>query len=306
MSTTVRYYSFGGLTLRSCIPLLVTPALNEHYDARISWGKTPDRLPAPLGKGPLWEFEDSRFLLRIDGVAKYLVSDGMEIIIDPAPRAMERAIRVHLMSTAIAALFHQRGLLPLHVSAIAFDHCGIAFCGPSGAGKSTLAVYLCKKYGHILMADDVCVVGKENSKYKVHPCAPYIRVWSDTVKALELGPESFQKDVVKNKFHLQMDCQFGNRPLPLQRVYVLKENSVAKDVSITPITGMRAAHVLINNTFRARQMRGMGFTASHMKACAALAEQVQIYELKRPFGFEFVDPTIVRLEEHLNGKQESG
>ena len=253
----------------------------------------------------MWEVTDGLFLLRTPGVARYLVSDGAQIIIEPEAGAPERVIRTHLMSSAMAALLHQRGLLTLHGSAIAHGTEGIVFCGPSGAGKSTIAAYLCIKHGHALLADDLCVVAGKQSSFQLLPCAPYIRVWLDTVEALDLDSSSFQKDIVRRKYHVPMGHQFGDQPLPLKRVYVLTEGGTDERISITRLTGMRAARILIDNTFRARQLTGMGLRSAHLSTCAAVAEQVQVFALRRPFGLELMDQTVARLEEHFDDEVES-
>src|SRR5258708_9269606 len=57
----------------------------------------------------------------------------------------------------MGAIFHQRGLLPLHANAIEVGGQAVAFVGPSGAGKSTLAAYF-RDRGYRVLCDDVCVV----------------------------------------------------------------------------------------------------------------------------------------------------
>ncbi|NEX18412.1 MAG: hypothetical protein C1943_17865 [Halochromatium sp.] len=90
----------------------------------------------------------------IKDVARYRVQDGREILVDPLPDADPGDVRLWLLGTALGALLHQRGLLPLHVSALALSGGAYAFCGDSGAGKSTLAAALHRR-GLALLTDDV-------------------------------------------------------------------------------------------------------------------------------------------------------
>ena len=88
--------------------------------------------------------------------------DGNQIVIDAAPDATDRNVRLFLLGSALGALLHQRGLLPLHANAIDLGGGAVAFSGHSGAGKSTIAAWFHDR-GHRILADDVCVVGFDQS-----------------------------------------------------------------------------------------------------------------------------------------------
>ena len=96
-------------------------------------------LQDPGGQGVLYQSAPRQFLLKISRVARYLVSDGNEIIVDPEPDADLSAIRLFLFGSAFGALLHQRGILPLHGSAIVTSRGAVVFAGVSGSGKSALA-----------------------------------------------------------------------------------------------------------------------------------------------------------------------
>src|SRR6185436_17962029 len=66
----------------------------------------------------------------------------------------------HLVRSVTGAVLQQRGLLPLHASALLLGAGAIALLGPSRAGKSTLAAALARR-GHPVLADDVVPVSPE-------------------------------------------------------------------------------------------------------------------------------------------------
>ena len=90
-------------------------------------------------------------------VARYLVSGGCEIIIEPHPTATEKDVRLFLLGSAMGALLLQRGIWPLHGSAIAGRSGAALFVGVSGSGKSTL-VGAFHQRGFQVLADDVCAI----------------------------------------------------------------------------------------------------------------------------------------------------
>ena len=85
---------------------------------------------------------------------------------------MQKDIEILLFGPVWAALCHQRGLLPLHASAIVTRGGIAAFAGHRGAGKSTTAALL-SLLGYELVTDDVLPVSfNQNS---VPGAWPYLR-----------------------------------------------------------------------------------------------------------------------------------
>ena len=93
----------------------------------------------------------------IDQVARYLVSGGCEITVEPHPAADAKDVRLFLLGSAMGALLHQRGVWPLHGSAVAIQHGAVLFVGAKGSGKSTLAGAFHQR-GFQVLSDDVCAV----------------------------------------------------------------------------------------------------------------------------------------------------
>lgn len=86
----------------------------------------------------------------IPGPPKVVIDNGMRVTIEPSSDNPVD-IRALLMGPVQAILWHQRGLLPLHASAVSVNGKAIALAGPSGAGKSTLAAALAAS-GHAVFS----------------------------------------------------------------------------------------------------------------------------------------------------------
>ena len=109
------------------------------------------------------------------GTCRMLVREGREIVIEPAPRVDERALRLVVLGNGVGMILHQRGLLVLHASAVAIAGAAVVFSGFSGAGKSTIAAALNRR-GHPLVADDVVAVRAEPDGYVVLPGFPQVKL----------------------------------------------------------------------------------------------------------------------------------
>ena len=138
------HYTAYGLKIESdieCPELLAgeeTPG-DGTEPVRILLGKVPASLENPRANGVLYQARPGQFLLRLDHIAGYLVSNGAEIVIDRVPGSLDDEVRLFLLGSAFGALLHQRGFLTLHGSAIETPKGAMGFTGQSGVGKSTLA-----------------------------------------------------------------------------------------------------------------------------------------------------------------------
>src|SRR6185437_8241442 len=82
------------------------------------------------------------------------------------------------MGPVQAILWHQRGLLPLHASAISVNGKAVALAGPSGVGKSTLAAALVGN--HAVLADDICIIDPSDRPTML-PSTPRLRLWREAL-----------------------------------------------------------------------------------------------------------------------------
>src|SRR5229473_1307322 len=155
------FYRLAGLRIVSEFPLFGIQTCDDEAAGRgeilIRRASISERLASATAT-----FRDQQYigryngrdvLLDFPGVGRFLVRDGKEILVDPAPASEEGEVRAYLVSTAFGVLFHQRGIMPLHASAIYLADGCVAFVGDSGAGKSTLAAALAQR-GHEVITDD--------------------------------------------------------------------------------------------------------------------------------------------------------
>ncbi|MGP3786611.1 hypothetical protein [Paenibacillus sp. 1A_MP2] len=103
---------------------------------------------------------------RIEDTGLFLMEQGRRIVVSPKAGADDKKVRLFVLGTCMAVIMMQRGILPLHGSAVVIDGWAYAFVGHSGAGKSTLSAALASR-GYPLLTDDVVALtwdaGEEQS-----------------------------------------------------------------------------------------------------------------------------------------------
>jgi hypothetical protein len=120
----------------------------------IRWPASVGDLAGAPHSGVLWRAAPGRLLLEVPQVARYLVSDGNLVEIEPCGAATGEVRRI-LRMTPTAALYLQRGIPVLH-AAVAADPAGdaVMLAGSSSVGKSVLLAALIQR-GWGVLTDDL-------------------------------------------------------------------------------------------------------------------------------------------------------
>ena len=156
--------------------------------------------------------------------ARYLVTKGREIVVDPDASALPLDVRAYLLGAIFVVLCQQRGLLPLHASAVAGKSGVVAFLARSGQGKSTLAAHLAQR-GFRVLADDVCLIDATQPAAMVIPTAPWLKLWRNSLENLggqAKGLERVFSD--DDKYRLPLVPLF--EPEPIRKLVFLEDNEV--------------------------------------------------------------------------------
>jgi hypothetical protein len=163
------------------------------------------------------------FLFRaMEGLA-FQIRNGREIIISRNGKVTDSDVALFLVGSAWGVLCHQRGLLPLHCSAIEVGNKAVAFTGPSGAGKSTLAAgFLQRGYRHL--CDDVCIVDLSGKTVSVLPMPKGVKLWRDATDALTLERGPLISSIENlDKHYVAIPGTEIKEPRELSALYVLAE-----------------------------------------------------------------------------------
>lgn len=122
-------------------------------DVRICRGAVPMDLRRVEHANKNWQCAGERALVRGPRGTRCVVEGGRSIVYAVSPSADPMDVRLFLMGQPWLALAAQRGLLPLHASAVRVGAAVHAFGGVDGAGKSTLVAALAAG-GHVFFGDD--------------------------------------------------------------------------------------------------------------------------------------------------------
>ncbi|MGE0090836.1 MAG: hypothetical protein AB7S50_15295 [Bacteroidales bacterium] len=277
MSSNYTYKAFG-LIIQSELEIPEFTPSNEIADVEITMEKVPEKLDRVIKKGVKYQTARDEFLLEVDHIAKYYVKNGNRISIETLTNYTDKEVRLFLLGSAFGALFLQRGLLPIHGSAIKFGNSACIFSGLSGVGKSSIAATLVLK-GFQFLADDICVI---DTNLNVVPGFPHMKIWKDILDNLEIKTDTLTeiRPEIK-KYHLPVDDGFYNESLPLAKIFIINTKNTP-GYEFEELKGLQKFNAVKNNTYRYRFVGGLDKQLDHFQTLNKLLPEIKVYRVSRP------------------------
>jgi hypothetical protein len=281
---TYTYVLCGWLT-HSDIPLTSVAESGcdaEYVDVLIKTAR--GRSPIVKNAGPfVFQHSPELSLIRIENVADFEISTGRQIRVWPAPRSTQKDIEIYLFGPAWAALCHQRGILPLHASAIVTRGGITAFAGHSGIGKSTIAASM-SSLDYEVVADDILPISfNQDSVPGAWPYLRRLKLKSDSINEFALTAiEPVSETLDRAKYFVHPKYIAEDKWSRLDRLYLLEPDPTEPHVAIERLTGANAVHALVDQTYHFNFILGSGRFREHLAFCTRLASKILIYRLRRP------------------------
>ena len=269
-------------------------------DVTIRLGAVPGTLPAGADRtvqGPIWQARPGAFLIEIEGVARYLATDGKDILIEPLGDDADD-VAAFLLGAAFAPLLQQRGVVTLHAAAVEWQAGAVLLLGRAVVGKSSLAAALAA-HGHALLADDITgVVLDAGGRPLALPAFPHQRLWGQTLDRMNWRGRAGAKvrpDLEKYWMQTERYCA---EPRAVLAAITLAVRNI-QDIAIESLPCGDAFWEFSENTYRKRALDAMGRTAEHFRAVTKMAQGVPLLQATRPRHPFLLEELADRVDAHL-------
>jgi hypothetical protein len=247
-------------------------------------GRVPEHLDHAVQQWQVFESNENEVLLKIEGVANFLIRNGNEIVIEKEDGCSEETLRLYLFGSAVGALLQQRGYLTLHASAIKTDKGAVLFAGDSGAGKSTTLQEFLRR-GYQKLSDDTIALYYDETRGEVIclPSYPQSKIWQktadlfdhDTTQLRQLHPEM-------DKYALSTREHFYDHVLPLHAIYLLQVSDEAEEVVLEEVRGMDKFKVVNDNTYRNIYSYKLPYRQEHFRIASHISQFHHVIHVMRP------------------------
>lgn len=282
------FYRVYGLVIDSEVELPeLVPVVEQPAEVTIRFGSVVDARPAARKDWYFYSAERRELMFVVRGIAAYRITDGSCITIERRlgfdTSAPPPDIRLWLLGSAFAALLHQRGLLPLHVSALNTPAGVWAFTGDSGEGKSTLAAFLHRRFGWDLVSDDVSVIDQTGSEPLIQPGPRKLKLWADALSHLGFDGERAVRDLsTTDKFQLYLSTEGDYQPAALRALVILESAADGAPAAMTRLSGLEAFQVCLASIYRPSMEHHFKLPQQRLADLARLCKSIAVYRFSRP------------------------
>jgi hypothetical protein len=287
------YWAYG-LRIQTeidCPELPSKPQPDEEPDVKISLLPPVDIASLTFENG-YFEVRPGSFRLAVPGVAHYRVEEGKRIFIEPFAEATPEKIRLFLLGSSMGALLYQRGLFPLHGSAVETPLGAMIFAGEQGVGKSTLAALFHQK-GYRLLSDDVCAVETTPEGLRILPALAQFRLCADAYERLGTR-EGARFDV--DKFVVPMGEGYCPDPVPLRAIHILSDYDESTP-KFEVLRGFDRVQRLLENLYRPQYLKGQETQADLMRMAGLIAQKATLIAVTRRRDPTAIEGLVTLLEE---------
>lgn len=271
-------------------------------DVRIALGAVPGHLPDRDPPKAWVDVDQDACLLLFKTIGRFLVKNGDSILVQKDDQASFDDLRGFLVGSALAAIAHQRGLVPLHVSAVLSPDGVIAFTGESGAGKSTLAAHVNRVTGWPLISDDVSGLYQTENGFSVESGVHTVKLWDDALQSLDRTSDGLKRDLTRfNKFHAIDSEKFLSGRFPLKQLICLEWGDA---LDFSHLNGRKAFEASLNAVYRPELASLCGNRSVVVAAAMALASAIDVSKLTRPKSDEIGEGVLDSIKIALGGRSE--
>ena len=304
-------YRVYGLSVESELELPELVPIAKHApQVSICFGSVPESLEEKIFQWSWCEASRNEFLFTIKNVARYYVADGCRITIDRRMGLNSGVplsdIRLWLLGSAFGALLHQRGLLPLHVSAVQAPTGVWAFTGESGEGKSTLAGFLNKRHGWRLVSDDVCVIDQNGVAPIIQPGPRKLKLWPDAMAHLGFNNCKRTRDLSNTeKFQIYLPGEDGYQPEALRAIVMLESGENGESATIQKLSGLEAFNACLNTVYRPYMDKCFKLPEQRIVELTRLCQSIEVFRFRRPRSLHDFESNLQPLLSLIGGSESS-
>jgi len=296
-------YAFHGQIVHSAIalpdlPIRAAGERPEPFSSARSITATAQHPPSPItirrvGPESLRLLPVPEYDIQVDDQDRvlFLIPEGAVITLHPhglievaTTAAMPEDLLCHvLIGQVLPNALVDRGMTPLHASAVRCGSRVWCFVGDSGLGKSTMAAAFLAQ-GSDVLCDDVTPLSWQNEHPWCHPGPGRLKLWPDVIAALQLSRRK-RRPIHGQHLKSVVDASSGlSQPQAISRIFHLVE-SPDGIIRSTTLTGPDAVPLLYSNIFGHRRT-STSARAEHFARTTRVAMSGRLAQLAIPRSLE--------------------
>ena len=238
---------------------------------------------------------------RCFGQGCFVVTNGNSIVYQLKEFYDRDIISEIILCLILPTALMQRQMIMIHGSGLVRDGKAFILTGKSGSGKSTLAEEFLKK-GAKLLADDTVAIRINSDKVYAYPAYPQQKICENLVTEkmkMEYDVVLLPDDAGTVKYGIRMQERFCDKECNLSTIVEIQKDEKINTPVLVKIAGAEKIKYFIDNLYKVDGYKIMGILPDIFKQCLIIANNIDIYVLKRPAEGMTVEEQMDLLEKEL-------
>ncbi|MCP4177334.1 MAG: hypothetical protein GY756_06175 [bacterium] len=220
--------------------------------------------------------------LELPKLGSFRAEEGNKITIDHNTDIEPSEILPFLYGTCMGASLYQRGIIPLHGSAVLTEKGVVLFLGVAGAGKSTTAAALMQR-GYSIISDDISAVRLIGKNAELIPSNTDLKLWKRSLDMLNKTQEGLIP--VRNKlekYYLPLKTEYANKSYPVHKIYILDTHNEEFIEFSEPLKGKEKFNRIKNHAYRKKFIKGLNRHKEYFSTMMYLLTKAEVKTVTRP------------------------
>jgi len=216
------------------------------------------------------------------------ISNGCLVSVDThGQEAVNLKLITYVLGSAFGVIGMQRGLIPIHGTAVATGNNASIITGFAGSGKSAVLGSLIAS-GYKYLADDVSMVVVDEGIPYVLPSYPQRKIAASTAE--ETGENVTDAMPIiesgREKYAIRRTSEWLDKKLPLSSIVelipVTRENEPDFTPEVQEVLGHASLGLVLRNQYRFNFTASIGTPPERMKRLLEITSYVKTFKLIRP------------------------
>jgi hypothetical protein len=220
--------------------------------------------------------------LELPNLGRFRIENGNQITIKYNSGLVSKDILPFLYGSCMGASLYQRGIIPLHGSAVATEKGAILFIGPSGSGKSTLAAAMIDR-GYPYICDDISAIRILDGNPVLIASQSDLKLWKNALDMLNKSTGGLPP--IRNnleKYFFPADQKSPEKHYCIYKIYILNIHNKETIELSAPLKGKEKFNKVQNHAYRKKFINGLKRQKTYFNTIMPILANTEIKTVTRP------------------------
>ncbi|MDD5598012.1 MAG: hypothetical protein PHV82_08710 [Victivallaceae bacterium] len=220
--------------------------------------------------------------MELPNLGRFRIENGNRITVKHNSAIDSKEILPFLYGACMGASLYQRGLTPLHGSAVATEKGAVLFIGASGSGKSTITAALINR-GYQFICDDIGALRMLDGNPVLLASHGDLKLWKSALAMLDkssAGLTPIRSSL--EKYFFPVNRKPPRKHYSVYKIYILNVHNKESIELSAPLKGKEKFNRVKKHAYRKKFINGLNRQKTYFSTIMSLLANTEIKSVVRP------------------------